>query len=65
MPRSISDAFRSDLFYRFEKSLVEAKKNHIMRVLYNIRGNQSKAADVLGINRRTLCNMIRKYDIFT
>jgi two-component system response regulator AtoC len=48
-----------------EKTLVEVEKDHIMHVLHKVRGNQSKAAKVLAINRRTLYNKIRKYDIFT
>jgi DNA-binding NtrC family response regulator len=50
---------------RSEKSLVEVEKDHILQVLHKVRGNQSKAAKVLGINRRTLFNKIRKHDIFT
>jgi DNA-binding NtrC family response regulator len=48
-----------------EKTLGEVEKDHILHVLHKVRGNQSKAAKVLGINRRTLFNKIRKYDIFT
>ncbi|MEJ2660815.1 MAG: sigma-54 dependent transcriptional regulator [Desulfobacteraceae bacterium] len=50
---------------RFEKTLGEVEKDHILYVLHKVRGNQSKAAKVLGINRRTLFNKIRKHDIFT
>jgi two-component system response regulator AtoC len=49
---------------QFEKTLGEVEKDHIMQILHKVRGNQSKAAKVLGINRRTLYNKIRKYDIF-
>jgi DNA-binding NtrC family response regulator len=48
-----------------EKTLVEVEKDHILHVLHKVRGNQSRAAKVLGINRRTLFNKIRKHDIFT
>jgi transcriptional regulator with PAS, ATPase and Fis domain len=50
---------------QFEKTLIEVEKDHILHVLHTVRGNQSKAAKVLGINRRTLFNKIRKHDIFT
>jgi len=49
----------------FEKNLGEMEKDHILNVLHKVCGNQSKAAKVLGINRRTLYNKIRKHDIFT
>jgi DNA-binding NtrC family response regulator len=48
-----------------EKTLGEVEKDHILHVLHKVRGNQSRAAKVLGINRRTLFNKIRKHDIFT
>jgi two-component system, NtrC family, response regulator AtoC len=50
---------------QFEKTLGEVEKDHILQILHKVRGNQSKAAKVLGINRRTLFNKIRKHDIFT
>jgi DNA-binding NtrC family response regulator len=50
---------------QFDKTLGEVEKDHILNVLHKVRGNQSKAAKVLGINRRTLFNKIRKHDIFT
>jgi transcriptional regulator with PAS, ATPase and Fis domain len=50
---------------QFEKTLGEVEKDHILHVLHKVRGNQSRAAKVLGINRRTLFNKIRKHDIFT
>ena len=46
------------------KSLDEVEKDHIVRILHEVRGNQSKAAKVLGINRRTLYNKIHKHKIF-
>ena len=47
-----------------QETLNEVEKNHILNVLHKTRGNQTKAAKVLGINRRTLYNKIRKHDIF-
>jgi DNA-binding NtrC family response regulator len=50
---------------QFQKTLLQVEKDHILDVLHNTRGNQSNAAKVLGINRRTLFNKIRKHDIFS
>jgi DNA-binding protein Fis len=36
-----------------------------MRVLAETDGNQSQAANVLGINRKTLYKKIKKYKIFS
>ena len=47
-----------------EETLAEVEKNHILSVLHKTGGNQTKAAKMLGINRRTLFNKIRKHDIF-
>jgi DNA-binding NtrC family response regulator len=46
------------------KSLEELEKAHIISVLEETGGNQSKAADILGINRKTLYKKIHKYQIF-
>ncbi len=47
------------------KSLEEMEKAHIMKVLEETMGNQSRAADILGINRKTLYKKIHKYEIFS
>lgn len=44
-------------------SLEEMEKAHIKSVLEETGGNQSKAADILGINRKTLYKKIHKYRI--
>jgi DNA-binding NtrC family response regulator len=62
LPRLI--ASKKQEMEQSEKTLVEVEKDHILQVLHKVRGNQSKAAKVLGINRRTLFNKIRKHDIF-
>jgi DNA-binding NtrC family response regulator len=49
----------------FAKSLIEVEKDHIVSILHEVSGNQSKAAKVLGINRRTLYNKIHKHKIFS
>ena len=47
------------------KSLEEMEKNHIIAVLAETGGNQSSAAEILGINRKTLYKKIHKYKIFS
>ncbi|MGD8675723.1 MAG: sigma-54 dependent transcriptional regulator, partial [Desulfobacterales bacterium] len=47
------------------KTLEDIEKEHIMRVLAETDGNQSQAATVLGINRKTLYKKIKKYRIFS
>jgi len=44
-------------------SLAEMEKKHIKDALRQARGNQSEAANMLGIHRNTLANKMRKYGI--
>ncbi|WP_373501575.1 sigma-54-dependent transcriptional regulator [Desulfococcus sp.] len=50
---------------RQPKTLEEMEKNHIIAVLAETEGNQSQAADILGINRKTLYKKIHKFKIFS
>jgi two-component system response regulator HydG len=43
------------------RSLEEIERAHILRVLEECGGNQSRAADVLDIDRVTLHNKLKKY----
>jgi two-component system response regulator HydG len=45
------------------QSLQEVEKNHIDRILKLCKGNISKAAHILEINRTTLHNKIKKYGL--
>ena len=47
------------------KTLEEMEKNHIVTVLAETGGNQSRAAEILGINRKTLYKKINKFKIFS
>ena len=46
-------------------TLEEMEKKYIIDVLAKTGGNQSKAAEVLGINRKTLYKKIHKFKIFS
>jgi two-component system response regulator AtoC len=46
-------------------SLEEMEKEHIVRVLDEAGGNQSKASQILGIDRKTLYLKLKKYGIST
>jgi DNA-binding protein Fis len=43
------------------KSLDEVERSHIMRVLEECGGNQSRAADILDIDRVTLHHKLKRY----
>ena len=45
------------------KTLEEMEKDHILKVLDETGGHQTKAAEILGINRKTLYKKIHKYKI--
>jgi DNA-binding NtrC family response regulator len=44
-------------------SLEELEKNHIIHVIKGVNGNVTKAAGILGIDRVTLYNKLKKYGI--
>jgi len=50
---------------QFVKTLGDVEKDHIVSVLQEVGGNQSRAAKILGINRRTLYNKMHKYNIIS
>ena len=47
------------------KTLQDVERDHILEVLEETGGNQSKASQILGINRKTLYKKIHKYKIFS
>jgi DNA-binding NtrC family response regulator len=47
------------------KTLEEMEKEHILSVLDETGGHQSKAAEILGIHRKTLYKKIHKYNLFS
>lgn len=48
-----------------KQALQEPEKIHIIRVLKEVGGNKKAAAKKLGVNRTTLYNKLRKYNIFS
>lgn len=47
------------------KTLEDVEKEHIINVLAQTEGNQTRASEVLGINRKTLYKKIHRYKIFS
>lgn len=47
------------------KTLEDIEKEHIINVLAETEGNQTRASEVLGINRKTLYKKIHRYKIFS
>jgi DNA-binding protein Fis len=47
----------------FEEAVEEFEKRFIKRVLDRVKGNQSRAAEALGIHRNTLSRKIGEYKL--
>jgi DNA-binding NtrC family response regulator len=45
------------------KALDDMEKEHIIRILRETKGNKKKAAEILGIERRTLYNKAKRLGI--
>ncbi len=45
------------------QSLADIEKNHILQTLRTVNGNRVQAAKILGVDRRTLYNKLRQYQI--
>jgi transcriptional regulator of acetoin/glycerol metabolism len=45
------------------KSLEEMEKEHIIEVLHQTNWNRSKTARILGIDRKTLYDKMKRYEI--
>ncbi len=41
----------------------DAEKEHILKVLKSTKGNRTKAAEILGISRKTLWEKVKNYDL--
>ena len=45
------------------KTLEELERDHIARVLKHCQGRKGKAADLLGIDRKTLARKLKTFDL--
>ena len=61
----ISDPMRiSNDGKTLKRAVEEPERDHIIAVLDDCNWNRNRAAEVLGVNRTTLYNKMKKYDIF-
>jgi len=67
MPHALPShlALNKEVRSRTSRTLKDMEKEHIINVLEETGGNQSKASEILGINRKTLYKKIHKYKIFS
>ena len=47
--------------YFYKPYLREYEKEHIINVVSSVKGNKTKAAEILGIDRKTLREKLKKY----
>ncbi|MFH0772445.1 MAG: helix-turn-helix domain-containing protein, partial [Candidatus Omnitrophota bacterium] len=57
------DEIYNKAFASLKDVLKEPEKIHILKVLKEVGGNKKKAALKLGVNRTTLYNKMRQYEI--
>jgi DNA-binding NtrC family response regulator len=43
--------------------LAEIERRYLLRVLYHTRGNKKRAAEILGVDRKTLSRMVERYAV--
>ena len=63
-PRDLPDEIlggAGDVVHSGARSLEELERGYIVQLLQECRGNQSRVARILGINRRTLHRKLQKY----
>jgi transcriptional regulator of acetoin/glycerol metabolism len=62
-PADFSFPFQQDAEPNAGRSLEEVERVHIGRILRETQNNLSRAARVLGIDRTTLYNKLRRYGL--
>ena len=58
-----SDTVLSPMVTREPVRLEEMERQHIMKVLTSVKGNKTRAAQLLGIDRKTLRIKLEKYQV--
>jgi DNA-binding NtrC family response regulator len=58
-------AVHREMSPRGTKTLEDMERSHILSVLEETGGNQTRASEILGINRKTLYKKIHKYKLFS
>jgi DNA-binding NtrC family response regulator len=53
-----SPAVKSD-----RQSLAEMEREHILQILHTTEGNKTRAAEILGISKKTLYHKLREYGL--
>ena len=46
-----------------DKTLTEAETEYIQQVLISVNGNKTRAAEILGINRKTLHEKLKRHSM--
>ena len=60
----VSDPVRVTGEKTLKRAVEEPEREHILSVLDDCNWNRNKAAEILGVNRTTLYNKMKKYNIF-
>ena len=63
LPAIIKPSMSAGKSLRLSDVAADAEKSHIIRVLQTTQGNKTKAAEILGISRKTLWEKINSYGI--
>ena len=61
LPRELADAYKDTAYETPFLPLAKVEKEHIFRVLRYVDDNRAKAAEILGISRKTLYRKLKGY----